>query len=91
MADEASVLDESVEPAAALWPETDRFEHPVEAVLDVFWQGRLRRLAEVLGRGAKTQQEPPPGSPPPSNRATRAECSKPPGARSLPTRTSRVS
>jgi ATP-dependent helicase/nuclease subunit A len=57
MADEAGVLDESVEPAAALWPETERFEHPVEAVLDVFWQGRLRRLAEVLGRGAKTQQE----------------------------------
>lgn len=57
LADEAGVLDESAEPAAALWPETDRFEHPVDAVLDVFWQGRLRRLAEVLGRGAKTQQE----------------------------------
>jgi ATP-dependent helicase/nuclease subunit A len=57
MADEAGVLDESVEPAAALWPEIGRFEHPVEAVLDVFWQARLRHVAEVFGRGARTHQE----------------------------------
>ena len=57
MADEAGVLAESVEPAAALWPEIGRFEHPVEAVLDVFWQARLRHVADVLGRGAKTHQD----------------------------------
>jgi len=57
MADEAGVLADSVEPAAALWPETSRFEHPVEAVLDVFWQGRLRHVAEVLGRGSRISQE----------------------------------
>ncbi|MGZ8259519.1 MAG: UvrD-helicase domain-containing protein, partial [Caldimonas sp.] len=56
MADEAGVLAESVAPAAALWPEMERFEHPVAAVLDVFWQARLNHAAEVLGRGAPTQQ-----------------------------------
>jgi len=57
MADEAGVLDESVESAADRWPEVARFGHPVEAVLDVFWQARLRHVAEVMGRGAKTFQD----------------------------------
>ena len=41
-------------PRPTLWPEVARFAHPVEAVLDVFWQARLRHVAEVLGRGART-------------------------------------
>ena len=57
MADEAGTLVESVVPAAALWPEIARFAHPVDAVLDVFWQRRLRHVADVLAQGAKTQQE----------------------------------
>ncbi len=57
MADEAGTLVESVESAATIWPEIGRFVHPVEAVLDVFWQARLRHVAEVLGRGARTHQE----------------------------------
>ncbi len=57
LADEAGVLEASVEPAAALWPEMARFAHPVDAVLDVFWQAGLRHVADVLGRGARTQQE----------------------------------
>jgi ATP-dependent helicase/nuclease subunit A len=57
MADEAGVLVESVESAATLWPEIARFEHPADAVLDAFWQARLRHVAEVLGRGARTHQE----------------------------------
>ena len=56
MADEAGVLDDSVESAAAVWPEMARFAHPVDAVLDVFWQGRIRRIVEVMGRGAPTFQ-----------------------------------
>ena len=56
MADEAGVLDDSVESAAALWPEMARFAHPVDAVLDVFWQSRIRHILEVMGRGAATFQ-----------------------------------
>ena len=67
MADEAGVLDESVEPAAALWPETARFEHPVEAVLDVFWQGR----AETTRRGPRPRREDPTGGRRPARRCTR--------------------
>jgi ATP-dependent helicase/nuclease subunit A len=46
-----------VEPSAALWPETGRLEHPVDALRDVFWQVRLRHVVEVFGRSAKTQQD----------------------------------
>ncbi len=56
LADEAGVLEGSVEPAAAIWPETARFAHPVDAVIDVFWQTRLRHLADALARAAPTQQ-----------------------------------
>ena len=56
LADEAGVLEGSVEPASALWPEIGRFAHPVDAVLDVFWQARLRHLADTMDRGAPTQQ-----------------------------------
>ena len=56
-ADESGVLDESVEPAAALWPEVVRFGHPVDAVREVFWRKRIERIVEVLGRGAPTQQQ----------------------------------
>ena len=56
MADEAGVLDDSVESAASLWPEMARFAHPVEAVLDVFWQDRIRHIVEIMGRGAATFQ-----------------------------------
>ncbi len=57
LADEAGVLDTSVESAATVWPEVARFAHPVDAVLDVFWQARLRHVGDLLGRGARTQQE----------------------------------
>ena len=57
LADEAAVLEQSVEPAADVWPEMARFAHPVDALGDVFWQTRLRHLVEVLGRGARTAQE----------------------------------
>ena len=57
LADEAGVLEASVEPAATVWPDMARFTHPVDAVLDPFWQARLHHVAEVLGRGARTQQE----------------------------------
>jgi len=57
MADEAGVLDESVERAAALWPELARFDHPVDAVLEAFWQKRLAHVVDVLGRAASTWQE----------------------------------
>ncbi len=57
LADEAGALEGSVEPAATMWPELARFGHPVEAVLDPFWQARLRRVAEVLGRGARTGRD----------------------------------
>ena len=40
-ADAAGVLDDSVEPASALWPEVARFAHPVDAVCDAFWKRRL--------------------------------------------------
>jgi ATP-dependent helicase/nuclease subunit A len=57
LADEAGVLEESVEPAVAIWPEMARFSHPVEAVHDVFWQTRLRHVCDVLGGGAETAQK----------------------------------
>ncbi|HEY2558854.1 MAG TPA: UvrD-helicase domain-containing protein [Caldimonas sp.] len=57
LADEAGVLEASVERAAAIWPEMARLAHPVDAVRDLFWQTRLRHVREVLGRGAPTAQE----------------------------------
>jgi ATP-dependent helicase/nuclease subunit A len=54
LADEAGVLEESVEPASATWPDLARFDHPVDATLDVFWQTRLHHVVEVLDRGSKT-------------------------------------
>ncbi|HEX4235097.1 MAG TPA: UvrD-helicase domain-containing protein [Caldimonas sp.] len=57
LADEAGVLEASVERAAAIWPEMARFAHPIDALRDVFWQTRLRHVREVLGRGAPTAQE----------------------------------
>jgi ATP-dependent helicase/nuclease subunit A len=57
LADEAGQLEGSVESAAAVWPELARFEHPVDAVLDVFWQVRLRHVAEVLGRTSRTARQ----------------------------------
>ena len=56
-ADAAGVLDDSVEPASALWPEVARFAHPVDAVREAFWQKRLLHVVEVLGRAARTWQE----------------------------------
>ena len=56
-ADEAGVLDESIEPASALWPEVARFEHPVDAVREAFWRKRLLHVVELLGRAAKTWQD----------------------------------
>ena len=57
LADEAGVLDDSVESASVLWPDIGRFAHPVDTVLEVFWQARLRHVIEVLGCGARTWQE----------------------------------
>ena len=56
-ADEAGVLDASVESAAAHWPEMSPHAHPVDAVLDVFWQSRLGHVASLFARGAPTYQD----------------------------------
>jgi ATP-dependent helicase/nuclease subunit A len=57
LADEAGVLEDSVEPAAAVWPELARVEHPVDTVLEAFWQVRLRHVADVLGRASRTGRQ----------------------------------
>ncbi|HWK83431.1 MAG TPA: UvrD-helicase domain-containing protein, partial [Caldimonas sp.] len=57
LADEGGVLEDSVEPASAVWPELARFGHPVDAMLDVFWQTRLHHVVEVLGRGSRTSRD----------------------------------
>ncbi|MBV9890458.1 MAG: UvrD-helicase domain-containing protein, partial [Rhizobacter sp.] len=56
-ADEAGVLEGSVEPAVALWPEVARFEHPVDAVREAFWRKRLMHVVELLGGAARTWQD----------------------------------
>ncbi|HET7844391.1 MAG TPA: UvrD-helicase domain-containing protein, partial [Xanthomonadales bacterium] len=56
-ADEAGVLDESVEPASTLWPEAARFVHPVDALREAFWQKRLSHVVALLGGAARTWQE----------------------------------
>ena len=75
MADEAGVLAESVVAAGELWPETARFEHPVEAVFDA--SGRLACAtspkSSAAARGpSRTQVR---RSPPRSRQATRGVCS----------------
>jgi ATP-dependent helicase/nuclease subunit A len=57
LADEAGVLDVSVESAAALWPELAPDVHPVEAIAAPAWAARLRDLTGVLARGGKLAQD----------------------------------
>ena len=57
LAVEAGVLDDSVETAAAFWPELPANVHPAETVLGPFWQKRLGEVAAQFGRGAPTHQE----------------------------------
>jgi ATP-dependent helicase/nuclease subunit A len=51
LADAAGVLETSVAPADAVWPELQGRPHPAEALRDPQWQALLAELAGVLGRG----------------------------------------
>ena len=57
LAAEAGVLDDSVETAAAFWPDLPAGVHPVESVLGPFWQKRLGEVAGQFARGAPTHLE----------------------------------
>jgi ATP-dependent helicase/nuclease subunit A len=57
LADEAGVLEGSVEPAEAVWPELAGRGHPAGQLMSAEWTDRLRALAEALGRAGKLAQD----------------------------------
>jgi ATP-dependent helicase/nuclease subunit A len=57
LADEAGVLESSVESAAAIWPELARLRHPAEAIASSEWNAALGELADELARGGKLAQD----------------------------------
>jgi ATP-dependent helicase/nuclease subunit A len=57
LADEAGVLDGSVEPAAALWPELAGLDHPADVLRSVAWRSRLSALASELACGKTKAQQ----------------------------------
>ena len=56
LADAAGVLEASVPPAAALWPELAACDDPCEQLLQPPWSSRLRDLAASLARGKVASQ-----------------------------------
>ena len=56
LADAAGVLETSVPPAAALWPELAACDDPCEQLLQPPWSSRLRDLAASLARGKVASQ-----------------------------------
>ncbi len=57
LADEAGVLEGSVAPAEAVWPELAGRGHPADQLMETAWANRLRELADALGRAGKPAQD----------------------------------
>jgi ATP-dependent helicase/nuclease subunit A len=57
LADDAGVLDASVETAAMLWPELEGLDHPGDVLRSAAWRWRLSVLASELWRGKTKAQQ----------------------------------
>jgi ATP-dependent helicase/nuclease subunit A len=56
LADAAGTLDDSVPPAAALWPDLEGLSHPADQLERTAWQAQIRSVAAALGRSGKKLQ-----------------------------------